>query len=113
MKCYQHNEIDAVGICKHCQKGVCKECVLLTDDCVACIACQDKVKFQISLFERNRRIIGTQPKTMNTLIWLTTIIGIAIIGGGFLFGQGVEMLPVGGIFLGMGVVYWFLRRSRK
>jgi hypothetical protein len=26
MKCYYHHEVDAVGLCKSCSKGICPEC---------------------------------------------------------------------------------------
>ena len=26
MKCFNHHEHDAVGVCKYCMKGVCEQC---------------------------------------------------------------------------------------
>lgn len=26
MRCYYHHDVDAVGICKACSKGICPEC---------------------------------------------------------------------------------------
>jgi hypothetical protein len=36
MKCYIHNEIDSIGTCKSCSKGVCKSCVIPTENGLAC-----------------------------------------------------------------------------
>ena len=45
MKCYTHDQNDAVGICKNCQKGICKECATLVDGSMSCIGtCEENVK---------------------------------------------------------------------
>ena len=36
MNCYYHPDQPAVGICKHCQRGLCTECAALVDDSLAC-----------------------------------------------------------------------------
>jgi hypothetical protein len=28
MKCFNHSTVDAVGVCKHCNKGLCRECAV-------------------------------------------------------------------------------------
>ena len=36
MNCFYHPSIPAVGICKHCQRGLCPECAAVVDDVLAC-----------------------------------------------------------------------------
>ncbi|MFZ1040589.1 MAG: hypothetical protein WCA79_21175 [Anaerolineales bacterium] len=36
MNCYYHPERLAIGICKHCQRGLCAEDAALVDDSLAC-----------------------------------------------------------------------------
>ena len=36
MNCFHHPEISAVGLCKHCQRGLCFECAAIVDDVLAC-----------------------------------------------------------------------------
>ena len=36
MNCFYHQERAAVGVCKHCQRGLCSECAALVDDSLAC-----------------------------------------------------------------------------
>ena len=36
MKCFYHNETDAVGICKNCNKGICIECAVDVGNGIAC-----------------------------------------------------------------------------
>ncbi|KXK11501.1 MAG: hypothetical protein UZ14_CFX002002735 [Chloroflexi bacterium OLB14] len=36
MNCFYHPESSAVGICKYCGRGVCANCLSVTDDVLAC-----------------------------------------------------------------------------
>jgi hypothetical protein len=36
MNCYYHPNQPALGICKHCQRGLCTECIAEVDDSLAC-----------------------------------------------------------------------------
>ena len=36
MICYYHPDKPAVGLCKHCQRGLCSDCATLVDDSLAC-----------------------------------------------------------------------------
>ena len=36
MKCFRHNEIDAVGICRACNKGLCVDCAADLGHSIAC-----------------------------------------------------------------------------
>ena len=36
MNCYYHPDRPAIGICKHCQRGLCAEDAALIDDSLAC-----------------------------------------------------------------------------
>jgi hypothetical protein len=34
--CYYHRDIPAIGICKHCHRGLCIDCAALVNDSLAC-----------------------------------------------------------------------------
>ncbi|MCC7188899.1 MAG: hypothetical protein IT312_09170 [Anaerolineales bacterium] len=36
MNCFYHPNTSAIGLCKHCQRGLCSECIALVDDMLAC-----------------------------------------------------------------------------
>ncbi len=36
MNCFHHPEISAIGLYKHCQRGLCSECAAVVDDVLAC-----------------------------------------------------------------------------
>ncbi len=44
MKCYNHENLDTVGICTRCGIGVCKNCSLLFEEKLLCIRCKEKME---------------------------------------------------------------------
>ena len=54
MNCFYHPERHALGICKHCSRGLCSECAAIVDDT---LACRDRHEQQVRglnlLAERN------------------------------------------------------------
>ncbi len=36
MVCFYHPKEPAVGLCKHCQRGLCIDCAMLVNDSLAC-----------------------------------------------------------------------------
>jgi len=52
MKCFYHQEIDAVGVCRHCFKGICKECAVDFTDGIACKGtCEQKAMATTKMLE--------------------------------------------------------------
>lgn len=68
MNCFNHNETAAVGICKHCNKGICPDCLKDTGDGIACKGhCFDEVKMINDLINHNKKVAkGT------TSNWMTS-----------------------------------------
>lgn len=56
MKCFFHQDRDAVGICKSCERGVCSECAVDLGKGLACKGrCEDDAKALIALVQSNLR----------------------------------------------------------
>ncbi|HEX8990061.1 MAG TPA: hypothetical protein VF784_00145 [Anaerolineales bacterium] len=36
VNCFYHPEVSAIGVCKHCGRGLCGQCVAVVDDTLAC-----------------------------------------------------------------------------
>ena len=54
MKCFNHQTIDALGIWKNCNKGICKDCLTEIDDGIARIGtCTEKATKINQLIEGN------------------------------------------------------------
>jgi len=47
--CYYHPDRSAVGLCKHCQRGLCSDCAALVDDS---LACKDRHEPQVHALEQ-------------------------------------------------------------
>jgi hypothetical protein len=53
MVCFYHPDRPAIGICKHCQRGLCSECAATVNDTLACKnRHEDQVRGLILLAER-------------------------------------------------------------
>lgn len=49
MDCFYHPGKPAIGICKHCQRGLCSECSAVVDDV---LACKDRHEQEVSELEQ-------------------------------------------------------------
>jgi hypothetical protein len=54
MKCYYHRDVDAIGLCKSCSKGICPPCATDVGGGLACTAsCIEEVKNINALIRSN------------------------------------------------------------
>ena len=54
MKCFYHHDADAVGSCKHCHRGICRECAAERDGGLSCKGrCESQVDLVSALINRN------------------------------------------------------------
>lgn len=85
MYCYQHQETEAVGICKACQKAVCTRCAKDTGRGLACSdECVDEVSDLNQIIDRSKQIysIGTKSKLPATGILFYFFFAAAFSGFG-------------------------------
>lgn len=110
MKCYNHTNIDAVGACKQCNKGICHLCA---SDLGHGLACKDKhegdVNFLNDLIDRSRKTIAIQPKStiVGNLSWLF----MSLIFIGFGFYREDLFLKIFGIMCGTYWIYFSIYNS--
>ena len=45
MQCFYHPDQSALGTCKHCQRGLCADCLAIVEDS---LACQDRHEEQVA-----------------------------------------------------------------
>lgn len=66
MKCFYHQNRDAIGTCKSCNKGLCPECAVDLGKGLACHKlCEDDVKAVIGLIEQNIKLSPKAARLMN------------------------------------------------
>lgn len=64
MNCFNHQEKSALGICKHCNKGICNDCLRDTGDGLACKGrCYDEVIRINQLIDHNKKIVSNNSST--------------------------------------------------
>jgi hypothetical protein len=58
MKCYNHQNVDAVGVCKNCRKGICHDCLTDVGNGIACTATCIREVTEINRTLKKRRNSG-------------------------------------------------------
>jgi hypothetical protein len=73
MKCFYHESADAVGTCKHCHRGVCRECAAERDGGIACRGrCEASVDQVNALIARNIQV-GVKSRPLSLLALLVFV----------------------------------------
>ncbi|HUM04865.1 MAG TPA: hypothetical protein VLT90_05350 [Terriglobales bacterium] len=83
MKCFNHPDVEAVGTCKQCSKGLCSACAKDTGAGLVCSsACEEDLKIVRAMLERSRKIYPLAAKTHSrNAIWLTALALVFIVFG--------------------------------
>jgi hypothetical protein len=124
MKCFYHPEVDAVGICKNCQKGLCVNCALDVGDGLACNgSCAEKVIAVNRLVARNVTAHQQAPRSYLMVVVMFGVLGILVLSIGLVnINQSARlnlnanisdyfMAIAGVIFLGITAYYYSLGRK--
>jgi len=76
MKCFYHQAVDAVGICKNCQRGVCAGCAAERDGGLACRnRCEKQVDQVIMLIRRNIQV-GVKSRPLSLLAFAVFVVAL-------------------------------------
>lgn len=109
MKCYYHPEKDAVGICKNCNNGICKECASDVGNGLACkCSCEDEVRTinQITALSKTAfKKTGVAYKRM-TAVFL--FLGVFFITFGIIDEQLRLFMIIVGVIMLLGAALCFL-----
>lgn len=91
MLCFNHPDRQAIGICKACQRGLCRDCAT---DLEHGIACKDKHEAQVNALEKivrqSEKIYSVTPKTRYAAPLFYGFMGVVFAGLGLLSGNGFE-----------------------
>jgi sulfite exporter TauE/SafE len=106
MVCYYHFDQPAIGVCKHCHRGLCHECATLIEDS---FACKDHHEDQVGdlnlMAERgilNARRMGAG-YTRNAIYYF--LVGALVTGFGLLQYRFLELQVVFFILIGLFLIY--------
>ena len=89
MKCFYHQSVDGVGLCKSCQKALCVECAADVGGGLACrTRCEETVRALNSLVQKAMDNSGSNDRALKMLrltrgIYLGLAVFVLIIGAVF------------------------------
>jgi hypothetical protein len=123
MRCYYHQEKEAVGACKSCGKGLCPDCAADVGKGLACRGrCEEDVRAVVALVDRNIKLspqmagrLESSRKVISSAALFNVVVGCIFVGWGFLQGARFGFLVILGFcFLVYGVFGLFqARRTAK
>lgn len=80
MKCFYHQEKEAIAICKNCSRGLCSNCVAEVTNGVACKGkCEDDVIFLNKMLQKNKTILNKTASSYYRVSAIYLVMGIAFI----------------------------------
>ena len=86
MNCFYHPEAAAVGVCKSCYRGLCRECAVEFPRGLACRGrCEEDVQQVIELVQRNVKFTKSLAKNAPGTRIVMLVIGAFILLFGVLF----------------------------
>jgi hypothetical protein len=114
MRCFNHSENRAVGLCKNCLKGVCPDCLSDTGNGLACkTACEERVKAlddynDLAMTQGLKSLTYIQKSGKGTSLFALILGVLFIIGGLFLVPSKLWLLGIfncllGGMFVFQGL----------
>jgi hypothetical protein len=106
MKCYNHPDTSALGICKNCHKGICKSCLTDLGDGLACTAsCVQEVEKLNSLVRKTEKTMKSNASQYYTSGIIYIILGGLFLAGPLLIMKRADPIPTtfGAVFVLFGI----------
>jgi hypothetical protein len=86
MHCFYHPQDEAAGVCRNCGRGVCRDCIEIVEDAIACRGkCTERVAGIQRMLRGNQRTYATNAKQLRQ--------------------GGIYALFSGGLFVLMGIIF--------
>lgn len=113
MRCYYHPEQEAVGICKSCNKGICRECAIDIGNGIACKdTCEDEVKAINEITALSKKAFQKTGTAYSRGALVFLFLGISFVAFGIIEPQlRLFMIIVGAIMLLGAALYYLSGRS--
>ena len=86
MRCFNHSDVRAVGLCKHCNKALCHECA---NDLGFSLACQGVHEQEVTAFNDMVKRAARAQAASRSSKYLVPL--VALVGGSFLIGYHLYM----------------------
>ncbi len=107
MRCHTHRDVDAVGVCRSCGKGVCGDCAADLGRGLACAGrCEEDVRRLVELadrsaqqLERSQALVGNAASLYRSLAWFLVVVGLVFLGWSFTLEAAAGFVRVVGVVL--------------
>lgn len=119
MECFYHEGRQAVGSCRSCLKGLCRECAVEYDKGLACrLRCEEDVQDLIATIDQSVRYralstayVRATPKVMMGIAMVSLFVGLFVSGWGLSLPQYDEIALLGIPFFALAAIA--IRVSRR
>jgi hypothetical protein len=79
LKCFYHPNFDAVGLCKHCQRGLCPACASERDGGLACRDRHEREVEQVTaLIQRNVQV-GVKARPLSLVSFGVFVVAVLVL----------------------------------
>jgi hypothetical protein len=79
MKCFYHPDAEAVGLCKHCQRGLCSACASERDGGLACRDRHESQVDQVSALIRRNVQVGVKSRPLSLISFAIFVIALLVL----------------------------------
>jgi len=79
MKCFYHPSADAVGLCKHCQRGLCAACGAERDGGLACRDRHETEVDQVTALVRRNVQVGVKAQPLSFVAFAVFVVAVLVL----------------------------------
>jgi hypothetical protein len=109
MRCFYHHDVEAVGTCKNCGRGLCTGCAVDVRNGLACRdRCEEEVRSLNRVISRNKTAFEKTSGAYLRVACFYAAVGAVLIWAGLLDWRGMAevLLPAGAILLVAAIVHY-------
>ena len=114
MRCYYHQDVDAVAVCKNCGRGLCPACAVDIGNGLACRnRCEEEARSLNRVIERNKTAYEKTSGAYSRVALFYAGLGAVVLVGGVMDWRGNQWLlvPAGVVFLLSAVLHYSTGRK--
>jgi hypothetical protein len=79
LKCFYHPNADAVGLCKHCQRGLCPACGAERDGGLACRDRHETEVDQVTALIRRNVQVGVKAQPLSLVAFAVFVVALLVL----------------------------------
>jgi len=114
MRCYYHQDVEAVAVCKSCGRGLCPACAVDVGNGLACRnQCEEEVRSLNRVINRNKTAHEKTSGAYARVALFYAGLGAVVLVGGVMDWRGFQWLlvPAGVVFLLSAVLHYSTGRK--